>query len=283
MLKYNSFTINGEYFDAKSTLECGQIFRYKPFNKGYLVFSCDKCAYVYNENHNLIIECLSEDRDYFYNFFDVERDYSKIYQSAIQENISVLTKAVEVSKGIRILNQDKTETLFSFIISQNNNIPRIKGIIEKLCESLGEKKSFMGEEYYAFPTVIKMAEKDYEFYESLSLGYRAKYIKNLADKIANGYDVKSLLDYETDAIKKSLLSLTGVGPKVADCVLLFGFHKSNSFPVDTWIEKVYKEDLNGKLKDRAKISQYLVERFKENSGYYQQYLFYYKRLNEKKR
>lgn len=283
MQEYTLLTLNGEYFDAKSTLECGQIFRYKPFDKGYLVFSCDKCAYIYNDKGEAHVQCLIEDKDYFYNFFDIERDYAKICDSARQENILPLSKAVELGKGIRILNQDKTETLFSFIISQNNNIPRIKGIIERLCRELGEKKSFMGEEYYSFPTTEKMAEKDLAFYQSLSLGYRAKYIKSLADKIVNGYDVNAFSSQNAENIKAELLNLLGVGLKVADCVLLFGFHKSNSFPVDTWIEKVYREDLKGELKDRAKISKYLAQRFNENSGYYQQYLFYYKRLSEKKR
>ncbi|MBO7149540.1 MAG: 8-oxoguanine DNA glycosylase [Clostridia bacterium] len=272
---------NSEYFNILDTLDCGQTFRFKPFDKGFIVLSKDRCAYLYAEEKQTVIECLAQDEEYFYNYFDLSRDYAKICESAERENIPILTSAVSCGKGIRILNQDKEEMLFSFIISQNNNIPRIKGIIDRLCHSLGEKREFLGQEYFTFPTAVKMAEKDLVFYESIGLGYRAKYIKNLADNIANGLDVEKFNDLTTKELKQKLLSIFGVGPKVADCVALFGFHRSDSFPVDTWIEKVYVEDLKGTIKDRAKIADYLVDRFKENSGYYQQYLFYHKRISQK--
>ena len=272
---------SSDYFNILDTLDCGQVFRFSPFEKGFIVVSKDRCAYLYHQDDNAVIECKKEDREYFYNYFDLSRDYAKICQSAISENIPVLTTAVQGGKGIRILNQDKEEMLFSFMISQNNNIPRIKGIINKLCLSLGDKKEFLGQEYYSFPTAVKMAEKDVSFYESIGLGYRAKYIKSLADAIKKGLNVNDFNNLPTKELKAKLTSIFGVGPKVADCVALFSFHRSDSFPVDTWIEKVYVEDLKGTIKDRAKIADYLVERFKENSGYYQQYLFYYKRLIQK--
>ena len=281
MKKVETLTFNSEYFDALSTLDCGQIFRFKKIENGYLVLSKDKGAIIHTKNNQTTIECYKEDADYFTHFFDLDRDYKAICEKAKSEEVCVLTKAVELGKGIRILNQDKEETLFSFIISQNNNIPRIKGIIEKLCRALGEKKEFLGEEYFAFPTAKKMAEQDLSFYQSIGLGYRAKYIKNLAESLNNGLNLQNLSLLSTKEIRTNLLSILGVGKKVADCVLLFAFHKSDSFPVDTWIEKVYREDIKGEIKDRTKISDYLVERFKDNSGYYQQYLFYYKRLSEK--
>lgn len=272
---------NNDYFNILDTLDCGQTFRFKPYSQGFIVLSKDKCAYIYAQDNKTVIECLEQDEEYFYNYFDLSRDYAKICESAEQENIPILTSAVKTGKGIRILNQDKEEMLFSFIISQNNNIPRIKGIIDRLCHSLGERKEFLGQEYFAFPTAKIMAEKDLAFYESIGLGYRAKYIKNLADSIANGLDVEKFNDLTTKELKQKLLSILGVGPKVADCIALFGFHRSDSFPVDTWIEKVYIEDFKGTIKDRGKIADYLVDRFKGNSGYYQQYLFYHKRISQK--
>lgn len=272
---------NSYYFNIKDTLDCGQTFRFKPFEKGFIVTSKNKSAYLYHQENNAVIECLEQDEEYFYNYFDLSRDYAKICERAERENIPILTSAVQSGKGIRILNQDKEEMLFSFIISQNNNIPRIKGIIEKLCQSLGDKKEFLEQEYYSFPTAVKMAEKDLSFYESIGLGYRAKYIKSLADAIKNGFNINDFNSLSTKDLKRQLTSIFGVGPKVADCVALFGFHRSDSFPVDTWIEKVYLEDLNGTIKNRAKIADYLVQRFKDNSGYYQQYLFYHKRLTQK--
>ena len=272
---------SAEYFSVKDTLECGQVFRFRPFNDGYLVFSMDKCAYCYQENDQTVVECKSEDKEYFLNYFDLSRDYSAIYCDALSTGVEVLISSATAGKGIRILNQNPEETLFSFIISQNNNIPRIKGIIEKLCTSLGEKKEFMGESYYTFPSAKIMTQKSVDFYKSLSLGYRSEYIYRLSQKLTNGFDVLSLRDKTTIDLKKSLLEIHGVGPKVADCVLLFGFHRSDSFPVDTWIDKVYRENFNGKLTNREKISEWFLSEFKENAGYFQQYLFHYKRIKEK--
>lgn len=271
---------NSEFFDISATLNCGQIFRFQPFEKGFLVFSLDKCAYAYTEGQKTVISCENQDENYFKNFFDVERDYSKIVSSALSIN-AFLGRCALAGKGIRILNQNKEETLFSFIISQNNNIPRIKSIIEKLCLNLGEQKAFNNLTYHAFPTAEKMAEKSIDFYKSIGLGYRAEYIKNLAELIANGLNVEDFAKLSTQELRKSLIKLYGVGPKVADCVSLFGYHRSQSFPVDTWIEKVYRENFFGLEKNREKITEYFNKTFGENAGYFQQYMFYYKRSLEK--
>ncbi len=276
-LEYDS-----EFFNIKDTLECGQFFRYTPYKAGYLVNSLSKCCYCYQTGNNTVIECEEKDAFYFENFFDVKRDYSKIYQGAINENVEVLTVSATQGKGIRLLNQDPVETLFCFIISQNNNIPRIKNSIEKLCKSLGEKQvNFLGE-YYAFPSIVQIASASVEFFKSIGLGYRAEYVKGVAELICSGFDAYALSNLSTSELKRKLIELRGVGPKVADCVALFGYKKSDSFPVDTWIEKVYKQDFLGTLNDREKISKYFTDRFKDNSGYYQQYLFHYKRNTEQK-
>lgn len=267
-----------EFFNIEDTISCGQVFRYKEKDGGYFCFSADKCAYLSEESEKTVITCEENDAEYFTDYFDLKRDYSAIYGRALKEKEEIIVKSAFAGKGIRILRQNKTETLFSFIVSQNNNIPRIKGIIERLCESLSEKKSFMGEEYYAFPTADKMAEKDLSFYYGIGLGYRAPFIKRLADDIANGFNVDCLDDGH---LKENLLKIYGVGDKVADCVMLFGFNKTSAFPVDTWIEKVYREDFKGTLTDRKKISEYFTEKFKDDSGFIQQYLFYYKRSLEK--
>lgn len=270
-----------EYFSVKDTLECGQVFRFLPYKKGFKVFSADKCCYCYNDGDFAFIECEKENEQYFYNYFDLNRDYSKIFNSAIEEKVEILTISAKAGKGIRILNQDLTETLFSFMISQNNNIPRIKGIIEKMCIALGEKKEFFGEEYFSFPQVKKMAERGEEFYKSIGLGYRAEYIRRLAVEIENGLDIAEWKNLSTIDLNKKLVSLYGVGKKVADCVSLFGYRKSDAFPVDTWIEKVYREDFKGTLNNREKIADYFSKKFLDNAGYYQQYLFFYKRSKEK--
>ncbi len=264
-------TVNEEFFNIYDTLNCGQVFRFFPYKEGYKIISKDKCAYSYNKDGVCTIVCEDCDVEYFSNYFDVEKDYSKIFKNAVNQG-GIIEKSANLGKGIRILRQDSVETLFSFIVSQNNNIPRIKSTIEKLCKGLGEKKFFLDEEYYSFPKIEKMASASLEFYKEIGLGYRAEYLKGLAQKIADGFDVYSFKDLSTTELKKE---------KVCDCVVFFGFNKTDSFPVDTWIEKVYREDFDGKLTDRKKISLYFTDRFKENSGYIQQYLFHYKRNLEK--
>lgn len=273
--------VDGEFFNVKDTLECGQVFRFKKSRKGYKVYSQDRCAYVYNEEGETILITTEEDKEYFENYFDLKRDYSQIVNDAISQGYEILTKSAIIGKGVRILKQDKLETLFSFLISQNNNIPRIKNIIEKLCIGLGEVKYFEGEEYYSFPTPQKMAQAPLEFFKSIGLGYRAEYIKRLAEQICDGLDVNDFDLLSTIQLKKELVNLYGVGPKVADCVSLFGFNRTDSFPVDTWIAKVYEQDFDGKLKDRKKIAEWFTQKFGNSSGYFQQYLFYYKRTLSK--
>ena len=114
-----------EFLNIKDTLECGQIFRFRPFGKGYLVFSTDKACYSYGENGRTFIECPDEDEEYFRRFFDLDRDYSQVYDRAEKSGYEIVRSAATAGRGIRILNQDKNETLFSFLVSQNNRIPRI--------------------------------------------------------------------------------------------------------------------------------------------------------------
>ena len=161
-------------------------------------------------------------------------------------------------------------------------IPRIKAIIERTASALGEKKSFLGEEYFTFPTAKVLAAKDETFYKELGYGYRARYIVEVANAIVSGkIDLDKISGLSTETLKKSLMTLMGVGAKVADCIALFGYHRVDSFPVDTWIEKLYKEDFKGDLTDRNKITEWFLNEFKEYSGYVQQYVFYYKRSLEK--
>ena len=272
---------NKEFFNIFDTLSCGQVFRFKAMPLGFKVFSTNKMAKLYYSNDQVIVECEDSDLDYFYNYFDLDRDYQEIFESAKKENIEILEKASTYSKGIRILRQDIFECLVSFIISQNNNIKRISGSIEKLCENLGEQRESMGEKYYTFPSVKSLASASEDTYRSFGLGYRAEYVKRLAVAVEKGLDLASYSSLDTRQLKKKLTELYGVGDKVANCVILFGYGRTDSFPVDTWIEKVYKQDLMGKLTDREKISEQLINRFKKNSGIYQQYLFHYKRNIEK--
>ncbi|MGN0813107.1 MAG: DNA glycosylase [Candidatus Coproplasma sp.] len=272
----NTLTYESKFFNPADTLECGQVFRFENYLKGYKVFSRDKACYIYSENGTTFIE--SEDSDYFFNYFDLNRDYGKIVEKMESFDVPLLTRAAHTASGLRLLNQDPEEMVFSFIISQNNNIPRIKKIINAICRELGEEKEFMGERYFTFPTAKKMAGKDAAFYKSLGAGYRDTFLAETARRIALE-GIEHLKSLPTEELRKQLLTYKGIGGKVADCISLFGFKKTNSFPVDTWIEKLYREDFGGSLTDRNKITAYFKNLFGEYSGYVQQYLFYFKRQN----
>lgn len=269
-----TITYDAEFFNPKDTLECGQLFRFKNFEKGYKVFSADKACYVYTDGVTTYVQ--TDHDEYFYDYFDLNRDYSQIVRAAESFFVPLLTHSARAAKGLRLLNQDKEETVFSFIISQNNNIPRIKKIIESICCALGEKKFFMGEEYYSFPSSSALAEADASFFRSVGAGYRDTFLCETAKRIKSE-GLERLIPLNAESLKKELLTYKGVGAKVADCISLFGFKKTESFPVDTWIEKVYREDFGGTLTDRNKIAEYFKETFGEYSGYVQQYLFYGKR------
>lgn len=271
------FDYDSTYFNPEHTLDCGQVFRFKPYKDGYFLVSADKACYLHTDGIKTIAE--SDDIDYFYDYFDLNRDYSEIVKRAKSYNIPLLSKSAESCKGLRmLLKQNREEMIYSFIISQNNNIPRIKGIIERICSGLGEELSSPFGEYYSFPSSKALANTDVSFFKAAGAGYRDSYITETAKRIS-AEGIEKLENLSAEELKKQLLTYKGIGAKVADCISLFGFGKTRAFPVDTWIEKIYREDFHGELKDRNKISEYFVNEFGEYSGFIQQYLFYGKRLN----
>lgn len=269
-----------EYFNATDTLECGQIFRFVKNGNGYNLFSADKMCKIVTVGAQTVITCKKTDEQYFRDFFDQNTDYANIVCRARESGYQVLAKAAQLGKGVRILRQDAQEMLFSFLISQNNNIPRIKSTIEKLCTALGEQKNFNGENYYAFPTLNALDGASVDFYKQIGLGYRAEYMKNLSAQLKEGL-LCEIAGKDACFVKKRLMQIKGIGEKVADCACLFGLYKTESFPVDVWIEKIYKEDFCGTLSERKKITAFFTQKFGIYSGYFQQYLFYYKRTLEK--
>ena len=259
-------------FDIRHILDCGQIFRYEKLSDGeYRVYSKDKTCIVTQSKDKAVIK--SDNPDYFVNYFDLQRDYGEIKQKL--KGKPFMDEAMEYGHGIRILNQDKWEMLISFIISANNHIPRIKGIISRLCANLGK---FLGD-YYAFPTPDAMASMDEDFYKAIGAGYRAKYLAVTSRQVADGFDLDAIDDMDGNTANKKLCTLMGVGSKVADCILLFGYHKQDVFPVDTWIKKVYKDVVGDNVDNSNIIRRKLIDIYGDYSGYAQQYLFFNKREN----
>lgn len=252
-------------FNARHILDSGQVFRYREIGGVYEVISLDKKCKIITYADSVKIE--TNDTDYFYNYFDLANNYEEIIAKINQEND--ISYATEYGKGIRIVRQNIFETIINFIISANNNIPRIKGIIDKLCNSIGAE--CMG--YHAFPTISEMVNAGREFYNSIGTGYRADYLYSSACMINEGFDL-NIDNMDTSTAKKHLMKLKGVGPKVADCILLFAYHRMDVFPVDTWITKIYMQECKICANNNT-MNKYLVDKYGDLSGYVQQYLFYY--------
>lgn len=271
-LEENKIIINNlKDFNIAHILECGQVFRYtKIDNNHYTVISKGFKAEIIQNNDNAVIT--SSNIGYFINYFDLNRDYGVIKDSI--NTSPIIEQAINHGFGIRILNQDLVETIISFIISANNNIKRIQKSLNYISEHLGEKV----EDYYTFPSLDKLYNADEDFFVSAGTGYRAKYLKETISDIYMGkLDLMKLLSLPTDEARKYLCTFKGIGEKVANCILLFGLHREEVFPVDTWMEKVYRDYFYAGDKNPAQITRYMVDKFGLLSGYAQQYLFYYKR------
>ena len=253
--------------DIEKTFECGQCFRWNADADGvYRGVAYGYAARVWNEGENVYISSEAP-LELWREYFDLARDYETI--SRAFDGGEYLAACVEAGMGIRILRQEPWEALCSFIISQCNNISRIKGIVERLCALLGDSVEFEGQNYYTFPAPEKLAGLLPEALSTLRSGYRAAYIINAANAIVSGeLDLHSLIHCEYKQAHKKLMELHGVGAKVANCVVLFGLYHMEGFPVDVWIKRALKEHFPPDF-DPASLGEY--------AGLAQQYIFYYAR------
>ena len=277
---------NPKSFELKDIFDCGQCFRWNTEEDGsYTGVFGKNILNVKRDGKDINFKgiCDGNIEDIIYDYFDLNRDYERIKEtlSEIDENMK---KSVLYGKGIRILNQDLWETIISFIISANNNIPRIKGIIERLSKKYGSKISFNGKEYYTFPTPEQLRDVTVEDYRKLGLGFRDIRLYETTQMILNkDIDLEKLKNNSnTIEVREELLKLSGVGPKVADCILLFSTLKRfEVFPIDVWVRRVMN-DLYIKQEDETKVSKKQIEKIAEEkfgnlAGLAQQYLFYWRR------
>lgn len=257
-------------FSLKRTLECGQCFRFFEEQDGfYKVFSGNKRVIVGEKNGRLIFKDTSEDEfeNYWKAYFDLDRDYEEIDRLLCTDRR--LKEASVYAKGIHILRQDPFETLCSFIISQNNNIPRIKGIIDRFCKLLG--KPISGEDY-AFPTAESISRCTVEDLAPIRAGFRAKYLIDAANKVITGEAPLNIPQgVEIERAEEMLTVIKGVGKKVADCVLLFSMGRMDAFPEDVWIKRIMAEN----------FPDGLPEEFLPVRGIAQQYLYHFNRNGQK--
>jgi N-glycosylase/DNA lyase len=280
-------------FDARQVFTCGQAFRWKRECDGsYTGVAGDRAAniaftsagrdrYAGDITIRPLGRALSacadadDDRAFWEDYLDLKRDYGRI-KRALTMNDAAMARAAAHGAGIRILRQAPWEALISFIISQNNNIARIKGCVERLCEAFGARIDCADAgARFAFPSIETLAARDAADLTPCRLGYRAKYVAETARQVMEAGG-EALFDELRGAAfaeaQKTLLSLCGVGPKVASCILLFGLGRTESFPVDVWIARAMR-DLYGV--DEKDAAAYAAARFGAYAGIAQQYLFYY--------
>lgn len=255
----------------KDTLDCGQCFRWKEQPDGsFCGVVRGRLATVYMNGDSLMIGGADEnDRALWADYFDLGLDYA-----ALRDHLAalhpVMAEAARFAPGIRILRQEPFEALISFIISQNNNIKRIMGIIDRLCESFGEP---IGDGNYAFPTAECLAALSIDDLTPIRAGFRHRYIIDAARKVVDGtVELEQLRTLPYDEARAALMQITGVGIKVADCVLLYGLHRLESFPLDVWMKRAMTALFDGM--DPSAFGEY--------AGIAQQYIFHYSRLHPEK-
>lgn len=260
---------NTQCLDIELSVFCGQAFRWKKNEDGSFHGIVEgKITDIVQTEDKIIFKNTSKEdfEELWKDYFDLESDYKNYCEFlSADENIK---RACEEYYGIRILHQKPWEALCSFIISQNNNIPRIIGIIDRLCESFGEK---IGENDYAFPTYESLKNVKEEDLAPLRAGFRNKYIVDAVQKLCSGeIDLEKIKEMPIEQARLELMKIKGVGAKVAECTLLYGFGRKEAFPVDVWVKKIMAE----------MYPDGLPECCKNIEGIAQQYLFHWRRNSD---
>lgn len=268
------FTPPDGSLDLAQTLDCGQAFRWRPVLRPDGVEAWRGVCFghvltVWEADGGFCFDCTQDEFDrIWFSYFDFQTDYAAI-RASLTELHPVLRDAARFAPGIRILRQDPWEALCAFIISQNNNIPRIKGILDRLCALLGEPVPAGCETLYAFPAAERLAACTAEELQPLRAGFRAKYLIDAARRVASGeIDLEAVRQMPVSEARAALQTILGVGPKVADCVLLYGLHRTESFPMDVWMKRAM-----------ALLPGITPEQLGEHAGVAQQYIFHYARMH----
>ncbi|MBR5614593.1 MAG: DNA glycosylase [Clostridia bacterium] len=264
---------NIDHFNLEETFLCGQCFRWEKDENGvfYGVVANHAAKAYYHDPKTIYIESSNPDLVYWSNYLNFSCDYNKVEKKLSEEEI--LRPCIEAGRGIRILRQDLWETIVSFIISANNNIPRIKKIINKLCELYGDKIEFDGKVFYGFPSPETLAVLEPEDLSEIRAGFRDKYIIDAAKKVVSGeVNLNQIPRLNNKAAKAELMKIKGIGTKVAECVLLFSVGRHNIFPLDVWTKRIVTELYNI---DEKSVPEFVHQKFGQNAGVAQQYLYYY--------
>lgn len=268
-------------FNPTHIFENGQCFRwFKEEDGSYTAVSGGRVINVFKDGDLIVVEGADERdwKEYWHHYFDLDRDYGKIKSELSKDPI--LAEAIKFGDGLRLLNQEPYETIISFIISANNQIPRIKSAVEMIANDLGDYiMTYRGRDYYSFPNPERLALKTTEYIqEKYRVGFRADRIREVSRRIAKGeFDMQCIYDTEHGEAVEMLTTLPGVGPKVSGCILLFAYDKQEAFPVDVWVKRVMEYFYFKRPAKKRELEESGEKIFGPLAGYAQQYLFYYAR------
>ena len=273
--------LTAEEFNPEVIMNSGQVFRMKKETKGadgtpdtYSACSGDNDIYFYLNKEKDVWEFVCEEKqwDFWQKYFDFETDYVSYNKKIRLSKDKFLHDSLKDSFGMRILRQDLWEVFISYVISQNNNIPKIKKSIQILCDRYSDG--------IHFPKAELLADlPETELMDGTALGYRADYIIGISKKVVEGtLDIEQISKLSYDEAYKKLLEIKGVGPKVANCIMLYGFHFMESYPIDTWMKKIISEDYSNYSKEE--YLSYINNSYEGFQGYVQQLQFYHKRKSK---
>ena len=270
LLKVNNFNL-------KDTVTCGQIFRFEEEIDGsFTVILSDRVINIKQEGNNIIVNSNIEDNieECIINYFDLNFDYESINNDL--SKYKEIGEVVNSCNGLKMINEPRFEVIISYILSSNNRVPQIKKALDNISKEYGKKVLFNNKEYYLFPKFEELKNCNLETLRNCKTGFRDKYIYEFINKIKNKeFDIDIIDKMNSKDALDYLKSLNGVGDKVASCILLFGYHRFDVFPIDTWVKKYMKEKYN--LTNVNDISKFMEDKYKENCGLVIQYIFNYKR------
>lgn len=264
--------------NLKETITCGQIFRYKEEDdNSYTVILSDRVVNLKLEDNNLIIDSNNMDniKEIITKYLDLDFDYNSLNKELIEidkDNKEI----IDYCSGLKMINEPRFEVIISYILSANNGVPQIRNSLDNISKMFGEKVIFRDNEYYLFPSVEKLKSASIEDYRTCKAGFRDKYIYEIVNKINNKeFNIDIIDTMDSEEALTYLMNNKGIGEKVASCILLFGYHRFDVFPIDTWVKKYMKDKYNLiKIKD---IREYMKNKYNNNCGLVIQYIFDYSR------
>lgn len=265
-------------FNLKDTVTCGQIFRFKEEDNGsYTIILSDRVINVKLDENKLYIDSNNMDdiENIIKNYFDLNYDYDSI--NNIIYNIDSDNKIlIDACNGLKMINEPKLEVIISYILSANNGVLQIKNSLDLISKKFGEKVLYNNNEYYLFPSLEKLKEASIEDFRECKAGFRDRYIYEIIQKLySKEFDINLIDNMNSYDALEYLMTNKGIGEKVASCILLFGYHRFDVFPIDTWVKKYMKEKYN--LTTIKQIREYIKEKYNDNCGLYIQYIFHYNR------